>query len=102
MSTAHHPQTDGVNKQANQEVEAYLYIFYGNNPETWRSLLPTLKLSYNSKPHANQKESPLFLQMGYITLKLCSTAYPKTNTPAVQERLLLLQEAQKKQKQHMD
>jgi len=65
MSTAHHPQTDGATEQANQEIEAYLSIFCANNPEKWRQLLPTLEFSYNTKPHATQKESPLYLQMGY-------------------------------------
>ena len=59
-----------------------------------RSLLPTLEFAYNSKPHATQKESPLFLQMGYNPLTI-PTTYPKTNVPDTQERLLLLQEARK-------
>ena len=94
MSTAHHPQTDGATERANQEIEAYLSIFCCNNPDKWRSLLPTLKFAYNLKPHATQKESPLFLQMGYNPLAI-PTAYPKTNVPDTQERLLLLQEARK-------
>ena len=44
------------------------------------------------KPHANQRESPLFLQMGYNPLSI-PTAFPVTNTPATKERLLLLQKA---------
>ena len=94
MSTAHHPQTDGATERANQEIKVYLSIFCCNNPDKWQSLLPTLKFSYNSKPHATQKESPLFLQMGYNPLTI-PTAYPKTNVPDTQEQLLLLQEAQK-------
>ena len=94
MSTAHHPQTDGATERANQEIKAYLSIFCCNNPDKWRSLLPTLEFAYNSKPHATQKESPLFLQMGYNPLAI-PTAYPKTNVPDTQERLLLLQEARK-------
>ena len=94
MSTAHHPQTDGATERTNQEIEAYLSIFCGNNPEIWSSLLPILELSYNTKPHANQKESPLFLQMGYHPL-IIPTAYPKTNVPETEERLLILQEARK-------
>ena len=70
MSTAHHPQTDGATERANQEIEAYLSIFCCNNPNTWRSLLPTLELSYNMKPHATQKESPFFLQFGYDPLTI--------------------------------
>ena len=35
MSTAYHPQTDEATKWSNQEIEAYLCIFCGNNPEEW-------------------------------------------------------------------
>jgi transposase InsO family protein len=94
MSTAHHPQTDGATERTNQEIEAYLSIFCANNPETWRQLLPTLEFSYNTKPHATQKESPFFLQMGYDPIAI-PTAYPKTNVPESQERLIALQEARK-------
>ena len=94
MSMAHHPQTDRVMEQANQEIEAYLLLFCCNNPETWRSLLPTLEFAYNSKPHTTQKESPFYLQMGYDP-KAIPTTYPKTNLPETQDRLLILQEAWK-------
>ena len=77
MSTAHHPQTNGATEWANQEIEAYLSIFCCNNPDRWRSLLPTLKFTYNSKPHATQKESPLFLQMGYNPLTIPPPLIPK-------------------------
>ena len=97
MSTAHHPQTDGATEWANQEIEAYLSIFCCNNPKTWCSLLPTLEFAYNSKPHATQKESPFYLQMGYDP-KAIPTAYLKTNLPETQDRLLILQEAQKEAK----
>ena len=44
------------------------------------------------EPHATQKEAPFFLQMGFNPLAI-PTAFPKTNVLAMQERLLLLQEA---------
>ena len=84
MSTAHHPQTDGATERANQEIEAYLSIFCGNNPKTWKLLLPTLEFSYNMKPHATQKEALFFLQMGFSPMAI-PTAFPKTNVPATQE-----------------
>jgi hypothetical protein len=92
MSTAHHPQTDGATERSNQEIEAYLSIFCGNNPSAWRSLLPTLEFTYNSKPHASQKHSPAYLLMGFDPVSI-PTAYPKTNVPSVQERLSLLDQA---------
>ena len=94
MSTAHHPQTDGATERSNQEIEAYLSIFCSNNPKIWNSLLPTLEFAYNSRPHATRKESPYFLQLGYDPIGI-PTAYQKTNTPANEERLRILQEARK-------
>jgi hypothetical protein len=94
MSTAHHPQTDGATERSNQEIEAYLSIFCANNPALWNQLLPTLEFSYNSKPHATQKHSPFYLQMGYDPIAI-PTAFPKTNVPETEECIRLLQEAQK-------
>jgi hypothetical protein len=94
MSTAHHPQTDGATERSNQEIEAYLSIYCCNNPQTWNQYLPTLEFSYNSRPHASQKESPFYLMMGYHPTAL-PTAYQKTNVPETQERLDALQEARK-------
>ena len=94
MSMAHHPQTDGATERSNQEIEAYLSIFCSNNLKTWNSLLPTLEFAYNSKSHATRKESPYFLQLGYDPIEI-PMAYPKTNTPANEERLKRLQEARK-------
>ena len=81
MSTTHHPQTDGATEQANQEIEAYLSIFCANNPEKWRQLLSTLDFSYNTKPHATQKGSPLYLQIGYNPTAI-PTAFPQINFPS--------------------
>ena len=94
MSTVHHPQMDGAKEWSNQEIKAYLSIFCSNNPKTWNSLLPTLKFTYNSKPHATRKGSPYFLQLGYNPIGI-PTAYQKTNTPANKERLRWLSEARK-------
>ena len=46
------------------------------------------------KPHATQKEAPFFLQMGFNPTAIL-TAFPKTNVPATQEQLLLLQDTHK-------
>jgi hypothetical protein len=52
MSTAHHPQTDGATKQANQEREAYLAIFCANNPKHG----PNSYLSWNSPTTRNHMQ----------------------------------------------
>jgi transposase InsO family protein len=32
LTTAYYPQTDGATKQVNQEIEAYLSIYYSAHP----------------------------------------------------------------------
>ena len=84
MSTAHHPQTNGATKQSNQEIEAYLSIFCGNNPDTWTSFLLTLEFAYSSKMHANQKYSPFYLQLGYQPIAI-PLMFKLTNIPSTEK-----------------
>ena len=84
MSTAYHPQTDGATEQSNQEIEAYLCIFCGNNPEQWSTLLLTLEFSYNWKPHAKMLKSLFYLMYGENPMAI-PIAYQKTNLPTVND-----------------
>ena len=86
MSMAYHPQTDGATERSNQEIEAYLCIFCGNNPEQWSTLLPTLEFSYNQKPHAKMLKSLFYLMYGE-NLMAIPISYQKTNLPAVNDQL---------------
>ena len=36
LLTAYHPQTNGATEHVNQEIEAYLLIFYSSFPEDWQ------------------------------------------------------------------
>ena len=92
MSMAYHPQTDGTTEQSNQEIEAYLCIFCGNNLEQWSTLLPTLEFSYNQKPHAKMLKSPFYLMYGENPMAI-PIAYQKTNLPAVNDWLESLHHA---------
>ena len=40
MSTTYHPQTDGQSEQWNQEIEAYLHMFYSRHCDNWVKWLP--------------------------------------------------------------
>jgi transposase InsO family protein len=37
LTTAYHPQTDGATEQVNQEIEAYLSIYYSVHPTEWKN-----------------------------------------------------------------
>ena len=92
MSTAYHPQTDGETERVNQEIEVYLQMFCTNNPEEWKSLLPTAEFAHNQRTHSVTKNSPFYLMMGYEP-KAIPTAFPETRIPATEERLSKLNKA---------
>ena len=93
LSLAYHPQTDGQTERTNQEIKTYLCIFCINNPKGWLDFLPTAEFQHNSAPHHSTKVSLFSLVLGYEP-----RAYPplgKTFLPALENRLLSLQEARK-------
>ena len=63
--SAYHPQTDGETERLNQEVETYLRIFCGSNPETWVDHIPIAKFVHNHRPHSSTRKSPFYLMLGY-------------------------------------
>ena len=65
MSTAFHPQTDRQIKRTNQKIEAYLWIYYSNHPETWTEHLPLMEFSYNNHVYSVTKQTSFSLLLGY-------------------------------------
>ena len=65
LSTAYHPQTDGETERLNQEIETYLRIFCGSNPERWAEHIPMAKFVHNHRPHSSTGKSPFYLMLGY-------------------------------------
>ena len=93
MSTAYHPQTDGATERANQTIETYLWIYCHNQPERWTEWLPMAEFCYNNLPHATQKESPFYLQMGVNPITIPPIMTMETKAPAAQNRLEQLKKA---------
>ena len=65
FSTAYHPQTDGQTERVNQEIEAYLQIYYSNHSEIWTEHLPLIEFSYNNCIHLVTKQTPFSLLLRY-------------------------------------
>ena len=63
MSTSHHPQTDGMSERKNQELESYLRLMAGKDPESWDVHLPLCEFALNNAPNATTGVSPFFLDM---------------------------------------
>ena len=75
LSTAHHPQTDGLAERTIQTMEDLVrrYCAFGilykdseGCTHDWVSLLPGLEFAYNSTIHASTGRTPFELERGYI------------------------------------
>ena len=60
LSTAHHPQTDGLSERAVQTLKQYLRIYCHDRQQRWVRWLPLAEFAYNSFPHSVTKLSPMF------------------------------------------
>jgi hypothetical protein len=54
--------------------------------------MPTAEFAHNQKTHSTTRQSQFFLMMGYEPQAI-PTAFPKTNVPSVEQRILNLQKA---------
>jgi len=86
MSTAYHPQTDGATERVMQEIQAYLSIYCIANPTDWTTAVPMLEFVHNSRPHADRKQSPFELIMGYQPPGL-PEKFSSTKVPNLEERM---------------
>ena len=48
MSTAHHPQTDGLSERAIQTLSQYLRLYTHDRQEDWHNWLPMAEFAYNN------------------------------------------------------
>jgi 3-polyprenyl-4-hydroxybenzoate decarboxylase len=66
MSTAFHPQTDGLAEKVNIIIERYLRTFAAGNEISWAKLLPLAEFAYNASEHKGTNETPLDEELGYV------------------------------------
>ena len=91
MSTTYHPQMDSATERLMQEIQAYLLIYCIANPTNWTSAIPMLKFVHNSQPHADRKQSPFELIMGYQPKELPQTMVT-SRVLSVEEQLRQLEQ----------
>ena len=65
ISTAFHPQTDGLTKHKNQWVKQYLHLYTSARQDDWDVWLPIATFVHNRWPNATTKHSPHELLLGY-------------------------------------
>ncbi|MBW0548359.1 hypothetical protein O181_088074 [Austropuccinia psidii MF-1] len=60
LSTAYHPETDGLTERVNQIPEQYLQIYVCYHQDDWNTWLPLAEFDYNNSDHSSTKQSPFF------------------------------------------
>ena len=92
LSTASHPQTDGLSKQKNQWVEQYLRLVTGGQPQDWPDWLAVATTVHNNQKNSTTGLLPNQILLG-IEPTLHLSEYHATNNEAVERRVKRMEEA---------
>ena len=85
VSTAFHPQTDGLSERKNQWVEQFLRLVAGGCQDDWSEWLPLATAVHNRRVNATLGISPTQALLGYFP-SLDPLAPPLTTNPRTEER----------------
>src|SRR5713226_2510059 len=85
LSTAFHPQTDGLSERKNQWVEQYLRLVTSSQPEDWSTWLPIATAVHNNRKNTTTGLSPNQILLGYETTLILSS-FSETNNQTALER----------------
>ena len=58
LSTAFHPQTDGLTERMNQNLESYLRCYVNYHQDNWAELLPSAEFAYNQSRNTATRRTP--------------------------------------------
>ena len=93
MSTANHPQTDGMTERVNRIVEDTLRSFVNHRQDNWDELLPLIQFAINDSTQTSTGETPFYLTSGQHPLTPSSFINPPaasqaagTKSPWLEER----------------
>jgi hypothetical protein len=65
MSTAFHPQTDGLSEISNKQVTRYLQAFTTHHHDQWDTMLTLAEYAYNTSTYSSTDRSPFELGLVY-------------------------------------
>ena len=91
ISTAFHPQMDGLSERKNQWVEQYLRVVTSTNPEDWTQWLALASAVHNNRRNTTTGLTPNQILLGYepqLTLKMS----PPSNNDLAEEHIGKLME----------
>ncbi len=84
LSTAFHPQTDGLSEWKNQWVEQYLRLVTSSQPEDWSTWLLITSAVHNNQRNTTTGLSPNQILLGYETTLIPSSSKEMNNQAALE------------------
>jgi hypothetical protein len=87
ISTAFHPQTDGLSERKNQWIEQFLRLVAGAQQDDWKRWLPIATAVHNNHMNATTKVVPARALLGYLP-NLNPLAPSITRNERVEERAI--------------
>jgi len=91
LSTAFHPQTDGLSERKNQWVEQYLRLVTSAAPKDWTQWLSLATAMHNNQKNSTTGLSPNQIILGY-DLKLNPAITTPSTNETTEERIHLMEE----------
>ena len=64
VSTAYHPQTNGLDERFNQTLQRSLLKMVGENEDEWENYLESVLFAYRTSKQASTKYSPFYVMYG--------------------------------------
>ena len=96
ISTAYHPQTDGLSERKNQWVEQYLQFVTSTSQDDWSNWLAIATAVHNNYPNTTTRIAPIEALLGYSPRITMELPYPPTTVQLIDNRT---KEAMEKRKQ---
>jgi hypothetical protein len=92
ISSAFHPQMDGLSKRANQWIEQFLRLVAGAWQDDWKHWLPITTATHNNHCNSTTRVPPAAALLGYLPTLHPSTPLT-TNSKRVEKRATQAQQA---------
>ena len=92
LSTAFHPQTDGLSERKNQWIKQYLHTIVTSHPEDWSHWVAVASAVHNNRINTTIGLSPNEILLGY-SLRLAPLEVIITDNEAVEKRVKQMMQA---------
>jgi hypothetical protein len=97
MSSAFHPQTDGLTERYNRVLEEYLRSYISSTYDDWDEWLPLAQFAINNSKQESLRATPFFLNFGRHP-RTPASLVAQSDIPGAEEFAASLQETIKKAK----